>query len=129
MQFKYVITAGSLMKSVYILRYNRFKFSGTLHFCKCDMRRIGFYTFDYKFFTIKTEKFFRIVFEKRAAYNLLGRIFPFLIIQTVSAAEIGNSALRRNSRAPEKYDIRRFIIHFLQFSNKFILHNAFSHKY
>src|SRR5574344_1533564 len=102
-QFEHVFTAGSLMKTVDILCNNCLKFSCLFHLCQFEMCVIRFYSFNNEFFTVKTVEFSRICVKKASADDLFRRILPLLVVQTVYAAEIRNSAFSGNTCSAEKY--------------------------
>src|SRR5574344_773647 len=79
------------------------------------MRCVRLYTFYDQFLSIKTVEFRRVCVKKAAGDDCLRRVFPFLAVQAVLTAEVGNAAFCGNSCSSEKNDFMAFVDHFLQF--------------
>ena len=90
-QFIDSFASGFLMKTVDVLSDYCLEFSGIFEFCKFVMSWIRFYSKGEEFCPVESVKLFWIFEKECVAYNLFRRIFPLLIIKSVSASEIRNS--------------------------------------
>ncbi len=95
-------TSGFLMEAVDVLGYNGLQLAGLFKLGKLFMRDIGFNAVDQDLITVETIEFGRFFHKKRMAQYGFGRIIVFLIIESVNAAEIGNTALCGYTRASEE---------------------------
>ena len=106
MQLQHLPTPGRLMQAVNILGDHCLQLSGRLHFRELHMRRIGLCIQRQHLILVKLVKLLCLSGQKGMTDDLLGRIFIFLMIQAVLAAEIRNTAFRGDPGAAEKHNIR-----------------------
>ena len=93
------------MKSVYVLGNDRTELSLLFQLSQAQMAAVGLDPVDHQLFPVKAVVLLGKAFKKRVAQNRLGRVFPFLVVQAVDAAEIGNPALRADARSAKENDV------------------------
>ena len=94
------------MQAVDILRYNRLELACFFQLCEFQMRGVRLNAFDDEFFAIEAIELGGIIAEEVRAQNLFGRIIPFLMIQSIDTAEVGDSTFGRHASPTEKHNRR-----------------------
>ena len=102
------------MQVVDVLRDDRRQPAGLLKLRQLPVRVVGLGRQKKHLLAVKPVKHRRVVVEKSAAENHLGRIVIALAVKPVGAAEIGDAALCRNPRPAEKDDAARSVHHLLK---------------
>ena len=102
------------MQVVDVLRDDRRQPAGRLKLRQLPVRVVGLGRQKKHLLAVKPVKHRRVVVEKSAAENHLGRIVIALAVKPVGAAEIGDAALCRNPRPAEKDDAARSVHHLLK---------------
>ena len=114
MKLENALAAGGLMESVNVLGHNAGHFPGFFPFRQLQVRPVGLCIQGQHLVPVKTEELFRLPHEKSMGKHLLRRIIVLLVVQSVHAAEIGDSALCGNTCTAEKDDLFRPIHQTLQ---------------
>ena len=114
-QFQHRFAACLLVQAVDILRDDRRQTSAGFQLRQKAMRVVRLRVQGEHFRAVEAVKLLRMARKKGVGQNFLWRIGKLLMIQSVLRAEIGNAALRRNTRAAEKHDAAALINPLLQF--------------
>ena len=114
-QFQHRFAACLLVQAVDILRDDRRQTSAGFQLRQKAVRVVRLRVQGEHFRAVEAIKFLRMARKKGVGQNFLWRIGELLMIQSVLRAEIGNAALRRNTRAAEKHDAAALINPLLQF--------------
>lgn len=115
MQFQHRFAACLLVQAVDILRDDRRQTTAGFQLRQKAMRVVRLRVQGEHFRAVEAVKLLRMARKKGVGQNFLWRIGELLMIQSVLRAEIGNAALRRNTRAAEKHDAAALINPLLQF--------------
>ena len=121
-QFQNLFASRCLMQTVDILRDDGAQLAGLLQLSQLAVRLVRLYALDHQLFPVEAVVLLRVSLKKAVAENLLGRILPFLVIQTVHAAEIGNAALGAHTGPAEENDVVALLHPVIQFSDSFNIH-------
>ena len=105
MQLKHLFAAGRLMEPVDVLRHDGAELSLPLQLGQAQVGAVRLDAVDHELFPMEAVILLRVPLEKAVAQDRLWRISPFLVIQAVDAAEIGDAALRADAGAAEENDI------------------------
>ena len=116
-QFQDILTARFLVQAVDVLGDDGFQFAGFFQFGQLDVGHVGLGVEGQHLVAVETVEFFRVVHEEGVAEDRFGRVFIVLVVQAVSAAEIGDAAFRRYAGAAEEDDVIRIFYHVDEFFN------------
>ena len=119
MQLRDVLTAGEGMQIVDVLRHDAQTTSGFLQLRHKAVSSVGPGVRIKHAAAVEAVKLFRIRLKKMMADDFLRRVIILLLIQSVNAAEVRNSAFRGCARAGKKDDALPSIQDFLQRLNLF----------
>ena len=121
------LASGGLMQSIDILRDHSTHLSGTFQLRQLFMGGVRLSFWEEHLIPVKTEEFFRMGTVKAVAQYGLRRIVVLLMVQTIHASEVRNTAFSRDAGTAEKYNVIVSINDFLQFFDLFlqIFHKLF----
>ena len=121
MKLQHIFASCRLMKSVYVLRDHCLQLPLLLPLCKLPVCLVRPCRSSRKkdLLIIKAEEFLRMLIVKGVTQNRLWRIVVLLVVQSVHASEIRNSALRGDSGSAEKHHIVRPLNQLIQLLNPF----------
>ena len=119
MQLRDVLTAGEGMQIVDVLRHDAQTTSGFLQLGHKAVSGVGPGVRIKHAAAVEAVKLFRIRLKKMMADDFLRRVIILLLIQSVNAAKVRNSAFRGRTRTGKKDDALPSIQDFLQRLNLF----------
>ena len=104
-QFQDVLAARFLVQAVDVLGDDGFQFARFFQFGQFDVGHVRLSVEGQHLVAVEAVEFFRVIHKERMAEDRFGRVFIVLVVQTVSAAEIGDAAFRRDAGASEEDDV------------------------
>src|SRR5574344_965780 len=114
-----MLAASCLVQSIYVLGDYCGEFSRFFKFGKLTVCSIRLYSGDNELFTVKTVEFCSMRIEKTGTENFFRRPVPFLVVQSVNTAKIGDSTFCGNSCTAKEDDSAAFVNILLKFSRLF----------